>query len=92
MLHAEQLASEDDAIEARKRLVTSVYAWQQASTAAAAPLVNVVCDIIQVGWCSSVLCSSIRVSQLASFSAGDIILVWMRGAVAEGRVVGVCCH
>jgi hypothetical protein len=33
-------------VEARKRLVKAAYEWQTASSAAAAPAVNVVCDII----------------------------------------------
>ncbi|KAI7836636.1 hypothetical protein COHA_009521 [Chlorella ohadii] len=46
VLHAEQLASEDDAVESRKRLVQEVFSWQQHSSAAAAPAVNIVCDVI----------------------------------------------
>lgn len=47
VLHAEQLASEEDAIAARKRLVQAVFSWQESSQAANAASVNVICDIIQ---------------------------------------------
>jgi hypothetical protein len=47
VLHAEQLASEEEGVAARKRLIQAVFGWQQRSSAAAAPSVNVVCDIIQ---------------------------------------------
>lgn len=47
MLHAEQLAGEEDAIAARKRLVQAVFSWQESSQAANAASVNVICDIIQ---------------------------------------------
>lgn len=47
VLHAEQLAGEEDAIAARKRLVQAVFSWQESSQAANAASVNVICDIIQ---------------------------------------------
>lgn len=46
VLHAEQLAGDEEAVDARKRLVSSVFEWQQGSSAVAAPLVNVVCDMV----------------------------------------------
>ncbi|KAL4458806.1 hypothetical protein ABPG75_013671 [Micractinium tetrahymenae] len=47
VLHAEQVASEEDAVAARKRLVQAVFSWQEGSQAANAASVNVICDIIQ---------------------------------------------
>lgn len=47
MLHAEQVSSEDEAVAARKLLVQRVHDWQQNSSAAIAPTVTVVCDVIQ---------------------------------------------
>ena len=46
VLHAEQLATEEDGIAARKRLVKAVYEWQQSSSAPSAARVNVVCDVV----------------------------------------------
>ncbi len=46
VLHAEQLAGDEEAVDARKRLVASVFDWQQSSSAVAAPLVNLVCDVV----------------------------------------------
>jgi hypothetical protein len=47
VLHAEQVSSEDEAVAARKLLVQRVHDWQQNSSAAIAPTVTVVCDVIQ---------------------------------------------
>lgn len=59
-MHAQQLASEEEAIAARKALVAAVFEWQAGSSAAAAPTVNVICDIIQARRmaCLDAVCAS----------------------------------